>query len=744
MNPRILPAALLLAIGLLPALAAATDATATAGERRAEAPARPKIGLALSGGGARGAAHIGVLKVLEELRVPVDVIAGTSAGGIMGGFYAAGLSPEEMAQSLIHLDWDAVLSDRPSRERLSYRLKEKDRTDLFELELGVRDFHIALSQGLIAGHNLNFYLRGVTLRSAGITDFDRLPIPFRAVATDLETGEAVILGGGELADALRASMAVPGIFTPVEIDGRLLVDGGMSSQLPIDIVRALGADVVIAVNIGTPPHTRDGLGTLFDISSQTLSFLTRKNTAEQLQRLTARDLLIEPPLPGVSVADFVRAADIIELGEQTARLHGERLRALSVSEAEYAAWRARQRVEPGRPIHLNRVGIARPERVARKRVLARLRTEAGRPLDLAALEDDLTRIYDLGDFERVDYRLIGDGSEKDLEIQTRAKSWGPNYLRFGLSLVDDFEGDSRFNLLTDFTLTALNRLGGEWKNELSIGHERRFLTELYQPLDYAGRFFVAPRFQYRQDIRDVYEDDRRVAQYRSKRAGAGLDVGAQFLRGGELRLGIVRDRVEAAPRIGAATLPSYNIQQGAYVANLVYDKLDNVNFPRHGHALLTRLYLARDDLGADATYDKLLVDWLTAGTRGRHTLLAGLRLGSALGTELPFYDSFELGGFLELSGYLTGQLQGQHLGLARLMYYYQTGRMPGTGSRVFVGGSLEAGNVWERRERMRLDDLHKGGSVFTGVDSVLGPLYLAYGYSEGGRDAFYLLLGKNF
>lgn len=705
---------------------------------------RPKIGLALSGGGARGAAHIGVLKVLEELRIPVDYIAGTSAGAIMGGMYASGLSPEEMKHSLLSIDWNDILTDRPPRQELSFRQKQKDFTHLFALEFGVRDWELVLSKGFISGHKLSFYLRSVTLRSAGIKDFDRLPIPYRAVATDIENGEAVVLRHGELADAMRASMAVPGIFTPVEINGRLLVDGGMSSQLPVDVVRAMGADVVIVVNIGMPLYRRDELVSVVDISAQTLSFLTEKNAAEQLARMRPQDILIAPDLGEINSADFPRTAEIVAHGEAAARAKLAPLSHLALSPEAYARHLQRQRVVADRPIPIRAVQLAPPSRVSRKAVVRRLHTHAGHDLDLAVVQQDLTRIYDLGDFERVDFHLEGEGDAKDLTIVTREKSWGPNYLRFGLNLVDDFEGDSRFNLLADYTQTWINSLGAEWKNQVSIGRERRFFTEFYQPLDHSGRFFVAPRFQYLLDVQDIYEGDVRIAQYRTKTAGGGLDLGVQFGQGGEWRIGVTRDKVEAAPRVGSTNLPSFDIDQGAYVSNFVFDKLDNVRFPRRGYSFHTNIYLARAELGADADYDKLTAEWIRVISQGPHTLLGTLRIGSALGSNLPFYDNFRLGGFQELSGYLTGQLNGQYLGFARLTYLNLIGRVPATGSQVYVGGSLEIGNVWDQRDQMRLRDARNAASVFVGVDSVLGPVYVAYGYAEGGRNAFYLFLGKTF
>ena len=711
-----------------------------------EAPQhRPKIGLALGGGGARGLAHIGVLKILEELRVPIDYIAGTSSGAIVGGMYAAGLSPDQIEARITGIDWDDMLSDRLARRDLSYRRKQNDRNYLFPVELGMRGLRPIFPRGLIAGQKVGFFLRSATLRAAGITNFDRLAVPFRAVATDIETGAAVVLGSGDLSEALQASMAIPGIFSPMEIGGHLLVDGGMSSNVPVDVVRAMGADIIIAVNISAPLLNRKSLESIVDISDQTLSLLSLKTNQQQLERLRGDDILITPDLAAIGTMEFERSAEAVAAGMTAAEAQDVLLRNISAAPKEYTKYLRHQRTTLVALARVDFITIDKPARVSEEIIARRLATTAGGPLNIETLRGDLTRIYDLGDFERVDFRVVQTEAGEGLQIDAQEKSWGPNYLRFGLNLTDDFEGDSRFNILINYTRTWVNPLGGEWKNEFSIGRTRKIFTEFYQPLEPFGVWFVAPRAQYNQDTRDVYEGDDRIAQYATKTSEVGFDTGLQLGKHGEVRFGLLRDWVQAAPRVGATGLPLFDIRQGAYTASVAYDRVDDVNFPRNGTLLRSHLFMARTELGADTAYDKLDLNWLTAFTYNTHTMFASMDLGTNLNHQLPFYDTFTLGGFQHLSGYHTAQLSGQYLAFGRLVYYERVGRLPkAAGSGVYFGASLEAGNVWDKRDSVGPNDLRKSMSLFASADTVMGPLYFAYGLSDGGNYMFYLFLGRTF
>jgi NTE family protein len=305
----------------------------------------PRIGLALSGGGARGIAHIGVLKVLEELRVPVHCITGTSMGSIVGASFAAGGTPAKLEELVLKTDWDNVFTDRPPRQEIAQRRKTDDYKTLFAPEYGVKDGGLALPKGILSGIAIQSYFRGLTEAAVEVSDFQTLPIPFRAVAADIETGEAVVLDRGSISQAMRASMSVPGAMSPVEINSRLLVDGGIANNLPIDEARKLCADVIIAVDISTPPLKRNEITSALSVSAQLLNFLGKVTVEQQVKSLTDRDVLISPELGNISAGSFERAKDAIRIGEEAARAAAARLMRYSLPPQEYAALRARQTKE---------------------------------------------------------------------------------------------------------------------------------------------------------------------------------------------------------------------------------------------------------------------------------------------------------------------------------------------------------------------------------------------------------------
>jgi NTE family protein len=708
---------------------------------------RPRIGLVLSGGGARGAAHVGVLKVLEENRIPVDLIVGTSMGSIVGGLYASGLSPEIMEAKLNEIDWEDLFSDRPPRENISFRRKEDDRLNLFPLEIGVKTKGFVFPSGFIAGQKLGFVLRSMLLHTTGIERFDDLPIPYRAVAADIATGETVVLDHGDLARAIRASMSVPGVFATVRIDGKTLVDGGIARNLPVDVAKALGVDRIIAVDISTPLEKLEGKEvSVFGVLGQTLSLLTAANVQEQIKLLGKQDLLITPDLKDIQTSDFAKVDQAIKQGEVVARKSVAALKAFSVSEEAFKKYLQKQRIEKDRllkPVQIDSVKVTGLSRVNPKQVTRRIKTQAGKPLNLEGLSDDLERISELGEFEQIDFVLVPDREKTHLVIDAHEKPWGPTILRFGLTLQADLEGNGSFNFLADLTRTQINRLGAELKIQASVGDNNLIFTEFYQPLDYGGFLFMAPRVEYEQNNQGATLDDDSRVEFKGRRFDSAFDLGLQLKNYAELRFGIRQGTLNADIVFGSEVPESsLDVTVGGLEVRLTYDRLNNANFPRSGSFIRGDLFLSRADLNADDTYDRLDVHANKALSFGRHTLIGSARYSTSLGSDIPFYDEFKLGGFLNLSGLELDQLQGDTLGFLRLIYFAKIGK-PGTFAKgIYLGGSLEAGNVWEDSNDFDLEDLRAAGSVFVGVDSILGPFYLGYGRADQGDKSFYLFLGR--
>ena len=709
---------------------------------------RPRIGLVLSGGGARGAAHIGVLKVLEQMHVPVDAIAGTSMGAVVGSLYASGLSADEVEAVIASIDWQDAFHDRPARPALNFRRKRDDVEFLVHAPLGLRARELRLPRGLIQGQKLSQMLRAAMLPVAGIEDFDRLPIPFRALATDLSTGEPVVFRGGSLPTAVRASMAAPGVFAPVEIGGRQLVDGGLADNLPVSLVREMGVDVVIVVDVSAPLQPARELDSALSVSNQMISILINRAAEQSRRLLTARDITIVPALGTLSSVDFSRVREAIARGEQAARGSDAALAALAVPAADYQRFLAR-RLPPEAQPRIEFIRVAPESGDYHKFIEASLAPILGQAADAATIAPAIETLYGRDLFESLDYDLVADGDRHGLEVTARRKSWGPTYLRFGLDLQDDFQGSASYTAGVRFVVTEVNPYMAEWNVDLKVGERPEFGAEFHQPLGYASPWFVAPRFKFDSRSVEVRDADHLVAEYRVRETNVGFDIGREFGTWGEARFGVQRLTGSTHLRIGlpSAEQPdSTQFHQGGFYARLSVDRLDSVNFPRRGELLVLQWDGQRTSLGADRDADIAQFNWLAARSSGRNTLIFQASGGSALTAAPGVQNYFPLGGFLNLSGVPADALSGPHFGIARLVYL----RRLGSGGEgifdvpTYLGVSAETGNVWQRRSDASFGSARKDGSTFLGLDTPLGPLFLGVGYDQLGSTSYYLSLGRTF
>jgi NTE family protein len=728
------------------AVAAALLALAVGGSTRAQdAPAaprtRPKIGLVLSGGGARGAAHIGVLEALEEMHVPVDYVAGTSMGSIVGGMYAAGLSPAEIRHEIATADWGSVFTDATPRQELAYRRKQDDRAFLIDLGLGIRDGSITMPRGVIEGQKVEPLFRGLTLHVIARDRFDDLPLPYRAVATQLGTGDVVVLDHGDLATAMRASMSIASVFTPVEIEGKLLVDGGYAQILPVETGRAMGADIIIAVDISTPPAKTDKLTSLLSIQLNVLDVLMLPNLKASIAALHEGDIFLAPPVNDISSSDFGRALEAADIGLATTRAAREQLSRLSVSDGEWQAFLAKQRAKPTEPPVVRSIRIVNDSALDNGVLLALMRTAIGAPLDVKTLGQDLERIYGLDLFESVDYTISADGV---LTITARQKKWGPYYLRLGLALQDDFKGNARYGIGASLVWNPVNARGAEWRNELQIGTHLRAFSEFYQPLDVHQRWFIAPSVEYDQSIVGIYDDQSKVAELNVHTATLGIDVGRLMGEWGELRVGYRSQQGSVEVASGTTTQPTGHYEQGGLFSSLGYDTFDSRYFPTRGVIGATTLFVARDNLGVQPDFESIHSVVNVAQTFGRETFVAGLDIGTTLEEDVAVQNQFTLGGFGRLSGLKPDSLVGNQAALARLVAWHRAGAEQRTSFSMplYLGGSLEAGNVWQSREDAATGDLITAGSLFLGLDTPVGPLYFGVGLAEGGHSTVFLYLGR--
>jgi NTE family protein len=725
---------LALAIGCAAALPA--DATA--------APGRPRVCLVLAGGGARGSAHIGVIKVLEELRVPVDCIAGTSIGALIGAAYATGIDAAEMEKIVAGLSTEALFVDRPPRSDLPIRTKIDEQRNFVGPEFGLRDRELLVSKGLVAGEQLETTMRRL-IRSSDVVRFDDLPIPFRAVATDLVAGEPVVLSQGELSQALRASLSVPVALAPVRLDGRILVDGGLTDNLPVDVARAMGADVAIVVDLGSARLSEQGLGTLLGVSRRILDILIEQSEKKSLALLRPDDILIRPDLGDFSSADFDHWVVPIPLGEAAARKVSDRLAKLSLPAEEYAALNARRRAAmpvDSRPIA--QVRLSPLARVNPDVVRAEITTREGQQPEPARMEADVRRLYASGDFERVAYGLLDDSGRRVVSFDLAEKSWGPNFVKFGLEGGYDLRGESRFEALGAYRRTWIDALGAEWRTDLELGRQDRLANELYQPLDINRIFFIAPYAELDRNIDDVFAGREHVARYVMYEGLTGVDVGSRLGRAAELRTGVEIGRIQQRLDEGPESLAPGpdRVGVGAWHLRLRADEYDRLVAPRSGFQATAGLFASRATLGGESSYTRWDASGSAASSLGNSTLDVGGTFKGRFGSnDLPRYDVYQWGGFLHQSGYRIGSLNGQSLQFARAIYEYKLAPLPFLNG-FYAGLSLEAGRLGRPIVAGNPTGTMKSASLFFLLDSPVGPLYLAYGRARDGNSSLYLYVGE--
>ncbi|MCB1755490.1 MAG: patatin-like phospholipase family protein, partial [Gammaproteobacteria bacterium] len=708
---------------------------------------RPKIGLALSGGGARGAAHIGVLKKLEELRIPVDYIAGTSMGSIIGGLYASGKTADELETLIAGIDWDSAFSDTAPRSQLPMRSKIDDDEFLIDFELGLDSSGIIFPRGVIQGQNLQLILKSLFADSLAVDDFDDLPIPFRAVASDIEAGVPVVLEQGDLATALHASMAIPGVYAPVEIYGKTLVDGGVTNNLPVDVVRAMGADIVIAVDISTPLIRGEDLRSAIDILDQLTNILNQGNVQKQIESLSDKDFFIVPELDKYTSSDFSLVLESIGVGAEAVKPVEDRLQKLALSEADYGAHRERILSRRQQPFVPDYITILQDSAISSDALRDRLASEPAVALDLDRLHRDIERIHGLGIFQSVGYSVRDDYGIRGLLIRAREKSWGPSYLRFGVQLEDDFAGSNTYNLTLGLRRKPVNKLGGELSGLVRGGGEPKLSAEYFQPFSSLADTYGLVDFQNERYDISVFSGNDRVAEYTLRDSEFGAYLGLQYSNFVDLRAGLKRSFGRSYLRIGDEDFPgSADFDDSGLVLEARLDTLDTAIFPSGGSRAFFRYKRHFESLGADLNYTTLEMKGLSVKSFGLFRFKLNYSYATTLGDNTPVQALFRLGGFQNLSGYTQNELGGTHAGLLGIGTYFPVlkNRLSQFERPVYLGLSAEAGNVWQDNPQLSSSELIYSSSVYLGTTTPLGPVYLGFGQAEEGRSSFYFSLGHVF
>jgi NTE family protein len=704
--------------------------------------ARPKVALVLSGGGARGFAHIGVLRTLQEMHIPVDIVVGTSMGSVIGGAWAAGASVKDLETMAATTDWDSVVADRPARDQLHFRRRDEDIQIPSRIEFGITRQGVQGPPAAASNAALEMALQRLLPRGTRDLPVSQLPLPFRSVASDLLTGELVVLDNTPLFQTIRASLAVPGVFAPVRIKDRLVVDGGLVRNLPVDMARSMGADIVIAVNVGTPLAPEKDLHSALGVANQMLQILTEQNVQRSLSELHRDDILVAPNLDGVSFLDFSTHEKAIAAGAAAARELAPRLAALAVPEKDYIALeslRLATPVDTDRPVKLAKVQIQGVRDVNPEVLVKQSGLEPGQPTTREQVRQAAVALYGRGDMARVETDIDDVEGERTVTIRASEAEWARSRMRVGLELASDFRDSNNFAIKVMHVRSALNDWGGELRTEGRLGNERGLGMQWWQPLGPGSQWFVMPSAQIGRIAGDIFERERRTARVSYSTRAASFALGRQFGNWGELSVGVSRQAYSVRPLIpqdpAAAVDRVYDTKT---FARFRVDTLDSLAFPTRG----TLITIGREQtpgsgksVGTAANWSATALQAFLWNDWAGHVSLEWAKAQTGA-------SPVTLGGFLRLSGTATDSIQGPTIVLGRLVLARRIAALPSAfGGTMRAGFSLETGGGFDRDATASGRAFKQAGSAFLSVETRFGPLFLGAGATRHGEETLYLFLG---
>lgn len=711
---------------------------------------RPCVALVLGGGGARGSAHIGVLKALEELHIPVDLIVGTSIGSFVGGLYASGRTSDEIKAMFAEADWGAGYRDALNRSQIPNRRKRQLDSVPIHLDLGVDGRAIKLPKGFIQGQSMKALVDSMLGTLADFASFDQLPIAYRAVAADAETGEQVVLDSGDLATAMQMSMSLPGIVRPIEKNGRLLVDGGIANNLPISVAKDLGADIVIAVDIGSPALEQNQLSSGLTILRQLTSFLTRINVNQQKSLVGPNDLLLRPKIDNVTLLSFDKTLEAVSAGYGEARAQLLGHPALMALAGQARTSPSTDALQPSQAILFDRIVLHNRTRLGDDYILQRMGLQEGEAYSAHDIGASVDRLYGQGTIARVKTSWLREKGVNQLNVDVDEKEWGPNYLDFKLTFEDDFSSFSHFQAGFAYRKTNLSAYGAEWYSTLEVGTDKKIMSELYWPMGTTG-FFWSTSGQYSQEVRDFIENNQSLGNVRSSGTEVKAGLGWNSVDSFEVMLSGLR--LDGEVEIPSGLRERYpfkrlSASQEGIQLELNYDTLDHATFPKRGWKMNTKIHRTKDKILGFVGYSTQ-VDTEINGvvSVGRHSLRNLLRVQSTFNNDNAFVlTPFTLGGFLNLSGNQPNFASGEHVRFFSMVYTYElaANNFGAINLPLYLGLSAEAGNAWAQKSAIDYSDLINSASAFIGWDSPLGPAYLAYGHSDSGHGSLYAFLGLTF
>lgn len=693
------------------------------------AQSRPQVGLALSGGGAKGFAHIGVLKVLEELDLPIDCIAGTSMGAIIGALYALGYDAEALEEIATQTDWQALFSDDVPRRSLA--MQEKMWDERYMLSFPLQNTRIKLPAGLSAGQSISTMITRLTWPGHHIQDFRALPIPFACVATDLANGQAVTMTRGFLPEALRASMAIPTVFTPVKWQGRLLVDGGLVRNFPAEDVRSLGAEIVIGIDVSSKLESPDSLDSFLKIMRQTIGFL---EAASQKQQQQLCDILVQPALGEISTFSFDRVQEAIAAGESAARALWPQLHALADSLHRLAPHVPRTKVARFDSVYVREVKIEGLREVSQRLILAELRLPSPRWVSVQELERVMARLYATQFFERVTYRL--DPSDRGTALIVQVLEKNTNSFHSSLR----YDRDTKASLLLGVRLRNLAEHGSNLVLEARLGQDIQIDAQYYIHVGFLPGTGLRLRAHHQRNTIFYYEAGRRVSSWRYNTTSGEAFLGTFFSNVVNTGFGVKKEFARFSPDIAPQNFPTITQDYLALFGVLDIDNRDREIFPTRGLALQIKSETANARLASTTTFTRHRAHWHGfIPLHERWTGMSALQLGAARSEDLPQHLQFFLGGEDSFRGLRLQELVGKRVWSSMIGVQYEAW------PRRFLLARFNLGNAANRtKDLMRWKDFANGLALTFGAMSPLGPVEFTLAHGNRHELLTYFNLGYKF
>jgi NTE family protein len=708
---------------------------------------RPKIGLALSGGGARGLAHIGVLRALEEQHIPIDYIAGTSAGALIGGMYASGMSVDEIERRVESINFEKILFGKADRRTQTQFTRDIEYQGNGMVDLSItRGGAIALPKAVIDGARVEEALRDILKDHPYQMDFDHLPIPFRAVASDLSTGQKVVLNKGILAHALRASMSIPAVFSPVEINGQLLTDGMVASNLPINVVREMGADRIIAIDVGSGLLSKDKIKNVVNVSEQLLSILVERNVTDEVKTLSNQDLYVKVDVGDIGNLQFNRIDEALKHGYDAMKQTqvAQQSSTMSVPTAQYDAFVAQHQSTPTKPkiisfVRVETNGLANPEALQNI-----VQVRAGKPLDMDAVKTDIKNLLNIDRIESVQYDVLPVGNGNELVYYVREKDIAKNVLRAGIEMSSSSLTNQKFSLHLAHRNIWLNSFGAEWRSYLTLGNNTQLKTEFNQPLSSGHNWYIRPKASFTVENNSAYlaEQNKASTDYDVRRQNIGLQIGQAIGSIGEWGVGASWQDTRLKANYTNLALPIQADHQKRLTidAEVTFDQLDDFYIPTQGY--YTKLYASTATKKTNNNrYLQAGIHSIWAKRMGQNSWVVDVEAAGHNNSGSVYTSPYRLGGYHRLSGYEQNQFIGNYLLFGSLSYrYLSPWKM--LNEPLILGASLESGNTWNRLSDIGTKDLKVSGSLFGAINTPIGPAQIGIGITRKGHANVYFYLGR--